>query len=309
MALRFTVLGSGSGGNATLVESDACGLLIDAGLGPRILAARLADAGASWPRIHAVLLTHTHSDHWDDGTLKQLCRRRIPLYCSPAHHAVLEKWSPSFPQLKATNLVYDYEAGQLLELAAGMHCLPMPLRHDGGPTFGFRIEAAPDLFGASCRIAYAADLGCWDASLAASLADVDLLALEFNHDISLECGSGRSPTLIARVLGDEGHLSNDQAAGLVREAMRVSAPGRLQHLVMLHLSRDCNRPALAEEAARSVLRDLAQPVEVHAASQHCVGASILLGGSSARGRGRRGPSARRSSRKRIDQAWLPGLES
>jgi phosphoribosyl 1,2-cyclic phosphodiesterase len=309
MALRFTVLASGSGGNATLVESDACGLLLDAGIGPRILAGRLADAGASWSRLHAVLLTHTHSDHWDDGTLTQLCRRGIPLYCAPAHHAVLEIWSAGFKLLKAANLVRDYQAGQMLELASGMHCLPVPVRHDGGPTFGFRLEAAPDLFGASCRIAYAADLGCWDASLAASLADVDLLALEFNHDISLECGSGRSPALIARVLGDEGHLSNDQAAGLLREVLRVSAPGRLQHLVLLHLSRDCNRPLLAEEAARGVCRELSPHVEVHVASQDRAGESILLGGSSTRGSGRRRSSSRRSPRQTIDQAWLPGLES
>src|ERR1700676_1632221 len=101
MALRFTVLASCSGGNATLVESDDVGLLRDAGIGPRVLAGRLADAGASWSRLPAVLLTHTHSDHWDDGTLTQLCRRGIPLYCSPAHHAVLENWSPGFKLLKA----------------------------------------------------------------------------------------------------------------------------------------------------------------------------------------------------------------
>jgi len=113
----------------------------------------------------------------------------------------------------------------------------------------------------------------------------------------------------ARVLGDEGHLSNQQAAGLVREVLRASTPGRLKHLVLLHLSRQCNQPSLAEEAARSVLRELAPQVEVHVASQHSAGASLLLGGSSARGTGRRRSSARRSSRNIIDQAWLPGLES
>src|SRR5438067_13016363 len=132
MALRFTVLASGSGGNATLVESDDGGLLLDAGIGPRILAGRLADAGASWSSVRAVLLTHTHSDHWDDGTLAQLCKREIPLFCSPAHHPVLENWSPGFNQLKSANLVRDYESGQMIEPAPGMHCLPVPVRHDGG---------------------------------------------------------------------------------------------------------------------------------------------------------------------------------
>ncbi len=309
MALRFTVLASGSRGNATLVENDACGLLLDAGLGPRILAARLAEAGSSWERIQGVLLTHTHSDHWEDATLTQLWRRRIPLYCSPAHHAVLDNWSSGYKLLKATDLVRDYEADKALELVPGIHCLPIPVRHDGGPTFGFRLEAAPDLFGASCRIAYAADLGCWDASLAASLADVDLLALEFNHDVALECASARSPSLIARVLGDEGHLSNEQAANLVGEVLRASNPGRLQHLVLLHLSRDCNRPLLAEEAAQGALRRFTREAEIHVASQDRAGKSILLGGSATRVPSRRRAAARRSSAKALDQEWLPGLDT
>src|SRR5205807_6237403 len=68
MSLRFTVLASGSGGNASLVESDGAGVLIDAGLGPRQLAGRFADSGLSWSAVHAVVLTHTHTDHWKDTT-------------------------------------------------------------------------------------------------------------------------------------------------------------------------------------------------------------------------------------------------
>ena len=63
MAVRFTVLASGSGGNASFLEAGDFGLLLDIGLGPRQLAKRLAAAGAGWSRVRAVLLTHTHSDH------------------------------------------------------------------------------------------------------------------------------------------------------------------------------------------------------------------------------------------------------
>jgi phosphoribosyl 1,2-cyclic phosphodiesterase len=309
MALRFTVLASGSGGNASLIETDDFGLLLDAGLGPRLLADRFAAAGVSWARIRAVLLTHTHSDHWDEGTLTQLWRRQIPLWCHPGHHAILEVSSRAFALLRAAKLVKDYQSGCDLALNPGLRCLPLPVRHDSGVTFGFRFEGVPDLFGDSCALAYAADLGSWDGSLAASLADVDLLALEFNHDVALECASRRSPALIARVLGDEGHLSNEQAAGLVREVLRRSTPGRLQYLVQLHLSRECNRPLLAEEAARAVLRELSVEAEVHSASQDRVSPSLVLGsGKTARRRSRRsaGPRpVRRCSR----QSFLPGMES
>ena len=94
MSLRFTVLASGSGGNASLVESDGLGVLIDAGLGPRQLAQRLTSAGASWARVHAVLLTHAHSDHWKGRTFAHLLRRRIPLYCHPNTHPILGAYSP-----------------------------------------------------------------------------------------------------------------------------------------------------------------------------------------------------------------------
>src|SRR5947209_1865236 len=101
MPLHFAVLASGSAGNASLLEADGCGVLIDAGLGPRQLATRFAAVGASWQRIRAVVLTHTHSDHWNDRTLATLQRYRIPLYCHAGHHATLASYAPSFAGLRA----------------------------------------------------------------------------------------------------------------------------------------------------------------------------------------------------------------
>jgi phosphoribosyl 1,2-cyclic phosphodiesterase len=306
MGLRFTVLASGSGGNATFVECDGFGLLIDAGLGPRQLAARLAAAGTSWAAVGALLLTHTHSDHWNDGALAQLLRRRVPLYCHPSHHRALAGWSLNFPLLKDARLVYDYRPGAAFDLGPGLRCRPLPVCHDGGETFGFRLEGSPDLFGQTCAVGYAADLGCWDGELAQALADVDLLAVEFNHDVALERASGRGAALIARVLGDEGHLSNDQAAGLLREVLRRSRPGRLRHVVQLHLSRDCNRPALAAAAARAVLGELAWAGEVHTACQDEVAPTIDLEAPSRKPRPPRRPARPRPPGP--VQAWLPGLE-
>src|SRR5262249_50756581 len=72
MTLRFTVLASGSSGNATYLHANDLGILLDIGLGPRELTNRLAQIGASWRDIHCVLLTHTHTDHWSDRTIMQL---------------------------------------------------------------------------------------------------------------------------------------------------------------------------------------------------------------------------------------------
>jgi phosphoribosyl 1,2-cyclic phosphodiesterase len=307
MGLRFTVLASGSAGNASLLEADGFGLLLDAGLGPRTLADRLGAVGASWQSVHGLLLTHTHCDHWNERTLAHLVRRRIPIYCHPDHHGQLEAYSLGFAGLRAAGLVHGYEANGELVLAAGLRCRPLPLRHDGGATFGFRFEGVPDLFGPSCALAYVADLGCWDGELLEALLDVDVLALEFNHDVEMEYASGRQPRLIARVLGDEGHLSNEQAAALLREVLRRSTPGRLQHLVQLHLSRECNRPELAASAAGAVLTNLGMCIEVHTARQSEPCRTLHLSGMGTR-------PVRPGSRKPARGAnagppWLPGLES
>src|ERR1700751_5964785 len=99
MPLQFTVLASGSAGNASLLEADGFGVLIDAGLGPRQLSERLAAVGAGWRRVHSVLLTHTHTDHWNERTLEPLRKHRIPFHCHPGHHAGLGASSPSFAAL------------------------------------------------------------------------------------------------------------------------------------------------------------------------------------------------------------------
>lgn len=253
MAFGLTVLGSGSSGNATLLEADGCAVLIDAGLGPRQIATRLATVDVSWPRVQAVLLTHTHSDHWNDRVFAHLLRLRIPVWCHAEHLTTLRLYSSSFAAMQRARLFRTFESGRELMLTSLFKCRPLTVRHDSGATFGFRFEGVASLFHRGWALGYVSDLGSWDDSLADDLADVDLLALEFNHDVGLQRASGRPQHLIDRVLSDEGHLSNEQAADLLSAVERRSAPGRLGRVVQLHLSRQCNRPALAQQAARQAL--------------------------------------------------------
>jgi phosphoribosyl 1,2-cyclic phosphodiesterase len=176
--------------------------------------------------------------------------------------------------MRKQGLVRSYDSAELT-LVAGLQCRPLRLRHDGGATFGFRFESTGDLFGPSASLGYVADLGCWDDALVGHLADVEALALEFNHDVEMQHASGRHPRLIERVLGDDGHLSNAQAAELLRAIVQRSQPGRLRHLVQLHLSRDCNTPDLAVQSARAVI---AAGVQLHTARQDQPGPFLSLGG-------------------------------
>jgi phosphoribosyl 1,2-cyclic phosphodiesterase len=305
--MRFSVLASGSGGNASLLEFNGFGLLIDAGLGPRLLAARLAAIGASWRSVNAVLLTHTHSDHWKDYTLGVLVRGQIPLYCHAGHFRELQALGNAFRGLLAADLVRTYEREQDLTLTPHLVCRPLEVIHDSEPTFGFRFDATEGLFGAGWSLAYLADLGCWSTALAEAIASVDVLALEFNHDEEMERTSRRPAVLIDRVMSDAGHLSNVQAAGFLRAILNASGPASPHHLVQLHLSRECNRPYLAQSAARQVALDAPRPLAIHTASQHQVGPIITLNLSEP---GVRRPSrpAFRVSKSAQTQPSLPGME-
>jgi phosphoribosyl 1,2-cyclic phosphodiesterase len=262
------VLASGSSGNACLLKVDGFGLLIDAGLGPRKLVSQLRKVGAGWPDISAMILTHTHGDHWNDRILGRLSRLGIPFYCHRDHQPRLSKLGSGFAQLRSAKLVRCFREEEPLQFAGGLCCRAVPVKHDSGPTFGFRFERPQSLFDSHWALGYASDLGTWDNTIAEAFANVDVLALEFNHDEHLQRNSRRPWQLIQRVLGDEGHLSNTQAAKLTAEVVSRSAPNRLQSLVQLHLSRDCNRPHLAQEAAASVLDALSHPCEIHTANQH-----------------------------------------
>jgi len=273
MGVQFHVLASGSSGNACVLDVGGFGILLDFGLSPKQLAPRMKRKRIAWENIHAAILTHTHTDHWQASTLAQLAKLKVPVYCHGEHLPSLAPTSRAIEALSTMRLIRHYEVGERLTLHSECACVPVGLRHDGAMTCGFRFE------GRSWAIGYAADLGSWNAHLATQLADVDLLAIEFNHDVALQLASGRHPLLIRRVLGDDGHLSNEQAANLLTRIVQLSESGRVKHLVQLHLSRECNRPDLADAAARRALEMLGIDMPIHTAVQGSVGPTIRLHGA------------------------------
>jgi phosphoribosyl 1,2-cyclic phosphodiesterase len=282
MSVRFHVLASGSSGNACVLDANGFGVLIDFGLSPRNLEPRMKRCKVAWDQIHAVVLTHEHSDHWQPAGLTQFAKLGVPIYCHPDHLRVFDRQSRAFGALSARGLLRHYEPETSLNLNANCVCKPIAVDHDGSMTCGFRFEGPltpnPSLDGRGEKwaIGYAADLGCWRPALAAHFADVDLLAIEFNHDVAMQIASGRSPLLIRRVLGDQGHLSNEQGAALFAEILKCSTPGRTRHLVQLHVSRECNFTELAHAAALRVVRRCGADVAIHTTVQGRAGPSIVL---------------------------------
>ena len=277
MTARFTVLASGSKGNASLLEVNGFGLLIDCGLHARDLTARLATIGVSWDRVHAVVLTHTHSDHWNARAFSTLRTRRIPIYAHQAHLDHLNTATSSLAPLHRASLTRLYSEGTAIDFAPGLTGRAVWVSHDAEPTFGFRIDHQDDGEGPAWSLGYAADLGCASEELVEAFAGVDVLAIEYNHDEKMERASTRPGFLIQRVLGDKGHLSNRQAADVTRAVAARSGPLFPAHLVQLHLSDECNEPMLAESVGRNALADLNPAATVTTAFQDRPSRSIALG--------------------------------
>jgi phosphoribosyl 1,2-cyclic phosphodiesterase len=304
MTILFHLLSSGSAGNAAVLDVGTFSALIDFGLPPRVLAQRMRRCRVSWDQIGAAILTHTHSDHWQGATLTQLAKRGVPVYCHAAHVEHLAQARRAFKSLSSAGLIRHYEPSERLILHPDCQCVPIAVQHDAAMTCGFRFEGHRSIFGCPWAVAYAADLGCWTPELAQHFADVELLAIEFNHDVALQLGSGRHPHLIRRILGDAGHLSNEQGAALLAEVLRISEPGRLRHLVQLHLSQDCNRPELARVAAEKVVQRL--DLSIYTSDQEVAGPTIRLNDGAASAGSRRGAPRKKSM---LEQPLLPLLDS
>lgn len=273
MTARLTILASGSAGNSALVECDGERWLIDLGLEPKELDARLTAVDAEWSQIRGVLLTHRHSDHWTPKSLSRCWSSRVPVFCHRDHVPAFRLGCPDFRDIERERLFRPFVGERTIAISENWHCRPIRVRHDGGATFGFRFESSHSAF------AYAADLGCWDNGLLERLRNVELLALEFNHDPELLRQSRRPPWLVNRILGAEGHLSNTQAAELVGEIVKQSDLNRLKQLVLLHISRECNSSELAAASAHAVLSKSQSEACVFVAEQHQPSPCFVIGES------------------------------
>lgn len=234
--LRFVSLGSGSSGNATVVEaqdgSQITRLLVDCGFTPRQLDTRLQRAGLSRSSLDAVFVTHEHGDH--SGGVAALClRESIPVWMSAGTHAAMG--SPDLGAL--LRLACDGE-----DVAIGaLHLLPFTVPHDAREPLQLRCSDGARSLG------ILTDLGHATQHVLDSLDGCHAMLLECNHDPDLLASSSYHPALKRRVGGLYGHLSNPDAANIARH---LCHPG-LGTLVAAHLSAQNNRPDLAREALAS----------------------------------------------------------
>ncbi len=223
------VLSSSSRGNCTAVVMGRGGarklILIDAGLSPRRTHELLKAVGLDLP-IHAVVLTHLDNDHWHRGWLAAL-PEGVNVYLHKRHRGRAQRAGILYLPTR----VFEQE----FEVCEGVRVSPVLMSHDDLGAAAFRVE-----FSHSGRsLGFATDLGRATEALVKHLRGVHVLAIESNYCPNLQAYSGRPEFLRRRITNGSGHLSNQQAAQAVREIQPR------EHVVLLHLSLDCNRPELA----------------------------------------------------------------
>lgn len=255
--MRVTSLGSGSSGNALLVEAGPrrrTKLLVDAGLPGRLLTERLRQAHTYPAQLRGVLLTHEHSDHVIGlpGLLKQCAPaifsapgtlsaiERLPLWDEPASamrapsEAVIAPAATSNRTL-LERLLHPLPVG-VCSIIGDVEVLSFPVSHDAAEPCGYLLSAG------GWRVGVVIDSGEVTLAMLDAMQRADLLILESNHDLQRLLRGPYPYHLKQRILSSTGHLSNDQAAEAVLRTWRADS---VRWLWLSHLSRTNNTPKLA----------------------------------------------------------------
>lgn len=253
--LIVATLASGSKGNCTFVGDHRHGVLVDCGLSTRQILLRMEELGLSEARIEGVLLTHEHADHIGAARVldERLLRRqgeRVPFFCTAGTDMGL-------PTRCRPTLVERIQPGQAFPL--GRYVVePFTVPHDTRDPVAYAVQHG------ETRAGVITDLGRSTRLVERMVSQLDICVLEFNHDVQMLMDGPYPWRLKQRVRGAHGHLSNAQAAALLRQG----ASAKLRHLVLAHLSDDNNDPDVAREAAEAAVHAAGlRRVAVHVAEQ------------------------------------------
>ncbi len=260
--LSFCVLASSSSGNCIHVRSPSTSILIDAGISARETVRRLEQCGARIGDVRAVCLSHEHSDH--TAGIAILHRRYgLPLF---ANAGTIEGAARD-PRL--AGLAWQVFTTGAPFMVGDLRIEPFSVPHDAYDPVGFVIEHG------GARLGIATDLGSPTTLIRERLRTCHALVLEANHDEQMLQQSPRPWSLKQRILGRQGHLSNRLAAELLAD---IAGPA-LRHVVLAHLSQECNDPAVALREVRDMLRRGGfSGLDVGLAHADRIAATVDLGG-------------------------------
>ncbi len=232
--VRTVILSSGSQGNVTLVEGGSTRLLIDAGISVRAVRGRMGALGMD-ADIDGVVITHSHSDH-AQHLARYAAAFKVPITLTRRTYEELELAS------KSLDAEFHFIESSQLFRVGDIEVVTLPLPHDA-PQIALKFRCRGD------TVALVTDLGHVPSALHPFLRDVRTLLLESNHDPALLAAGSYPHWLKRRVGGTFGHLSNEQAAGVLRKLSPT-----VERVVLMHLSESNNSEALAYRVARAAIK-------------------------------------------------------
>ncbi len=234
--MRFASLGSGSAGNALVVEVNNTRLMLDCGFSIKETTSRLARLNLNPEHLTGIVITHEHDDH-AGGAFKFAAKHNIPVWLTYGTLKMSERYFPNQHNLQLH--VIDSHTAFYVEDAL---VSPYPVPHDAREPVQF-------VFGdGNLRLGVLTDVGRTTAHIEQQLSGCDALVLECNHDSDMLRNGPYASSLKKRVGGEMGHLENSAAAELLAKLER----SKLQHLIAAHLSAKNNTPLLAKAALANV---------------------------------------------------------
>jgi len=257
------MLGSGSAGNSALVATDHCRILVDGGLSARQLVLRLEQCGVTPEQLDGVLLTHEHGDHICG--LEVLCSKfHVPIYCN-ALTAEAVRCDNSFDRHRNWRIFATGAEFSICDTT--VQTFPVP--HDAVDPVGFGFYAG------SSALGFITDLGYATKMIVERLRQVHTLVIETNHDEKLLQNDTHRPWPVKqRIQSRHGHLSNNAAATVIEQLL----PGKIDRVVLGHLSRDCNAPTLALQTVRNSLNKSGKiEIELFCATQSEISPRFCIG--------------------------------
>src|SRR6266852_2825356 len=257
------MLGSGSAGNSALVSTDHCKILVDGGLSARQIVLRLEQCGVTPDRLDGVLLTPEHGDHVCG--LEVLCRKfGVPIYCNALTAEAIQR-DGSLDRHRNWRIFRTGAEFSICDIV--VQTFPVP--HDAVDPIGFAFHAGAGSLG------FITDLGYATKMIVERLRQVHTLVIETNHDEKLLQNDSHRPWPVKqRIQSRHGHLSNAAAASVIEQLL----PGKIERVVLGHLSRDCSTPALALGAVRASLERCGRhDVEAYCATQFGISPRFRVG--------------------------------
>lgn len=243
--MNLCSISSGSSGNCVYVSSEKSRFLIDVGISGKRIENGLASISVDPQTLDGIFVTHEHLDHIS-GLGVMARRYGLPIYATAETICEINR-TKSVGRIKE-ELYHIIEPDETIVIK-DMEIHPFSISHDAGNPVGYTLQSDGH------KVGIATDLGKYDDYIVSKLFGSEILLLEANHDINMLQVGAYPYVLKRRILGERGHLSNDNSGKLICELLNE----RLKHIFLGHLSKDNNYPDLAYETVKYQLEQSNSP--------------------------------------------------